>query len=71
MATRIFYHTQGIRGFHYKKAERKGDTEYYHLSGTASSLPCPCCGSRETKLSSTADTRCVRGLPVGLKKRFS
>ena len=71
MTASTLYHTQGVRGFHYKKTERKNGVEYYHLVSAASQLPCPCCGSKDTKIVSTAELRSVRGLPVGLKKRYS
>ena len=46
MTTSIFYHTQGIRGFHYKKTIRKNQTEYYHIISTATEAVCPCCKSK-------------------------
>ena len=45
MTTSIVYHTQGIRGFHYKKTVRKDQTEYYHIISTATEAVCPCCKS--------------------------
>jgi len=35
MTTSIIYRTQGIRGFHYKKTIRKDQTEFYHITSTA------------------------------------
>lgn len=69
MTTSTLYHTQGIRGFHYKKTERKNKTEYYHIVGAASQAACPCCGSEATQVVSTKEQRSIRGLPIGLKKR--
>ena len=70
MTTSTLYHTQGVRGFHYKKTERKGRTEFYHIVGAANQLPCPCCGSKNTTVVNTAEQRRVHGVPIGLKKRF-
>jgi hypothetical protein len=71
MTTSIVYHTQGIRGFHYKKTVRKDQTEFYHIISTATEAVCPCCKSNQAKFVETAEHRSIRGLPVGLKKRFS
>lgn len=70
MTTSIIYHTQGIRGFHYKKTIRKDNTEFYHIISTATEAVCPCCQSKQAKLIETAEHRSIRGLPIGLKKRF-
>lgn len=70
MTTSTLYHTQGVRGFHYKKTERKGQTEFYHIVGVSNRLPCPCCGSNATRVVSTCEHRRIRALPIGLKKRF-
>jgi hypothetical protein len=70
MTTSTIYHTQGVRGFHYKKTERKGQTEFYHIVGAAKQLPCPCCGSKATRVVPTRERREIRALPIGLKKRF-
>ena len=71
MTTDTLYHTQGIRGFQYKKTERKGQTEYYYVISSASQLRCPYCGSRKTRIHSTSEFRRIRALPIGLKKRLS
>ena len=71
MTTSIIYHTQGVRGFHYKKTLRKDQTEYYHIISTATEAVCPCCKSKQAKFIETAEHRSIRGLPIGLKKRFS
>ena len=71
MTTSTLYHTQGIRGFQYKKTERKGQTEYYYVISTASQLSCPHCGSRKIRIQSTNEFRRIRALPIGLKKRLS
>lgn len=68
MTTSTIYHTQGVRGFKYKKTERKEGTEFYHIVGTDPCPPCPCCGSKATKAFSTSEKRSVRGVPIGLKK---
>jgi len=70
MTTSIFYHTQGIRGFHYKKTIRENQTEYYHIISTATEAVCPCCKSKQAQFFETAEQRSIRGLPIGLKKRF-
>lgn len=61
----------GIRGFHYNKTVRKDQTEYYHMISTATEAVCTCCKSKQSKFVETSERRSVRGLPVGLKKRFS
>ena len=71
MTTSILYHTQGVRGFHYKKTLRKDQTEYYHIISTATEAVCPCCQSKQAKFIETAEHRSIRGLPIGLKKQFS
>jgi hypothetical protein len=71
MTTSIIYHIQGIRGFHYKKTRRKNQTEYYHIISTATEAICPCCKSKQAQFIETAEQRSIRGLPIGLKKRFS
>ena len=68
MTTSTLYHTQGTYGFQYKKTERKGQTEYYHVFGTTCQLNCPCCGSKQTTVHPTNEIRQVRGVPIGLKK---
>ena len=70
MTTSSLYHTQGIRGYQYKKTERSGDTEFYYLHSTLKQLNCPCCESRETSIVQTGRTRDIRGLCIGLKKRL-
>ena len=70
MTTSIFYHTQGIRGFHYKKTTRKDQTEYYNIISTATEAQCPCCKSKQAKFIETAEQRSILGLPIGLKKQF-
>ena len=70
MTTSTLYHTQGVRRFHYKKTERKGQTEFYHIVGASERLPCPCCGSKATRVIATNQRRSIRGVPIGLKKRF-
>lgn len=70
MTTSTIYHTQGVLGFHYKKTERKGQTEFYHIVGAAKQLRCPCCGSKATRVVPTREQREIRALPIGLKKRF-
>gem|GEM_PF-1852688 len=71
MTTSIIYHTQGIRGFHYKKTIRKDQTEFYHITSTATEAVCPCCQSKHAKFIQTAEHRSIRGLPIGSKKQFS
>ena len=71
MTTSTLYHTQGVRGFHYKKTERKQQTEFYHIIGAAKQLNCPCCGSKNTQVINTREQRHIKALPIGLKKRFS
>lgn len=68
MTISTLYHTQGIYGFEYKKTERKGQTEYYHIFSTASHLNCPCCGSNQTSVHQTNQFRHIHGVPIGLKK---
>jgi hypothetical protein len=70
MTTSIVYHTQGIRGFHYKKTTRKDQTEFYHIISTAAQAVCPFCKSKQPKFVETAEHRSIRGLPVGLKNGF-
>jgi hypothetical protein len=70
MTTSTIYHTQGVRGFHYKKTVRRGQTEFYHIIGAAPKVACPCCGSKATQLVPTREERSIRGVPIGLKKRF-
>jgi hypothetical protein len=71
MTTSILYHTQGVRGFHYKKTLRKDQTEYYHIMSTSTEAVCPCCQSKQATFIETAEHRSIRGLPIGLKKQFS
>ena len=70
MTTSALYHTQGTVGYQYKKTERKGRTEYYHVSPTASRHRCGCCGSKDTAIHRTNQVRRIHGVPVGLKKRL-
>ncbi len=70
MTTSTLYHTQGIRGCHYKKTERKGNTEYYHICSTAKQLNYPCGGSKQTSVHSTNQLRQIRGLPISLKNGY-
>jgi hypothetical protein len=55
MTTSIFCHTQGIRGFHYKKIIRKNQTEYYYIISTATDAVCPCCKSKQAQFFETAE----------------
>lgn len=71
MTTSINYHTQGIRGYHNKKTQFKGQSVYYHLVATASRCACPYCKSMDTSILPTKEQRVIRGVPVGLKKRCS
>jgi hypothetical protein len=70
MTTSTLFHTQGIRGFKYQKTQRIKGIEYYSVHSTASRLSCPCCGSQDTVIAKTGKTRDIRGLHIGLKKRF-
>lgn len=70
MTTSTLYHTQGVRGFDYKKTERKGHTEFYHIASSAKQVRCPCCNSEDTEVVPTRERRNIRGVPIGLKKRF-
>ena len=70
MTTSTLYHTQGIYGFQYKRTQRKGQTEFYHVVGSSRQLKCPCCASKKTKIYTTNQIRQVRGVPIGLKKRL-
>ena len=58
------------RAYQYKKTERKGKTEYYHVSPRASHQKCCCCGWRDTTVHRTNEVRRIHGLPIGLKKRL-
>jgi transposase len=68
MPNRILDYTQGVRGFRLERIERGKGAIRYHLAGAAKQLPCPRCGSQEASISSTGETRSVRGLPVGRRK---
>ncbi|RKX35104.1 MAG: hypothetical protein DRP64_19550 [Verrucomicrobia bacterium] len=41
MTTSCLNHTQGIRGYKYKKTERTADTEIYYLHSTAKQVGLP------------------------------
>jgi len=70
MTTSTLFHTQGIRGFKYEKTHRKNGTEYYYVRSSATHVHCPCCDSAQTTIVKTGKTREIRGLHIGLKKRF-
>jgi len=70
MTTSALFHTQGIRGFKYEKTYRKNGTEYYYVSSSAAHVDCPHCGSADTVIVKTGKMRDIRGLHIGLKKRF-
>ena len=70
MTTSSLYHTQGIRGYKYEKTKRVADTEIYYIHSTAKCLTCPRCQSPDTSIVKTGKTRDIRGLCVGLKKRY-
>jgi hypothetical protein len=69
MTTSSLYHTQGISGYKYQKTERTKISEIYYLHSTAKHLPCSKCGAWETSIVETGQTRDIRGLSIGLKKR--
>lgn len=68
MTTSTAYHTQGIRGFHYEKTERREGKEIYYVSSSASSVCCPGCHSWNTSVVSSGKRRDIRGLFVGFKQ---
>lgn len=70
MTISYLHHTQGIRGYKYQKTERTADTEIYYLHSKATHLSCPACLSRETSIAQTGKARDIRGLCIGLKKRY-
>lgn len=70
MTTSCLYHTQGIRGYQYKKTERLGKTEIYYVESSARKRACPHCQSTNTRLAQSGKTRDIKGLNVGSKKRF-
>lgn len=68
MSTSHFYHTQGIRGFTFKRMERVGGVEIACVCSSATQVTCPGCGSWHTSIVRTSRTRDIRGLSIGLKR---
>ena len=70
MSTSLLYHTQGTYGYQYQKAKRVRGVEIYYMHSSAKSGMCPKCRSWDISFVETGRTRDIRGLCIGLKKRF-